>query len=83
VVTLSSGQKLNGTVGTEIMLRVGTATCVASSAPGIIDMNAGGTLNAGYPLVTNHLYMVTIDPRGIQATSSVVKVLVRGDYTIE
>ncbi len=83
VVTLSANQILTGTVGTEIMLRIGTATCVASSSPGLIDMTTGGSLNPGAALVTNHLYMATIDPRGIKATSPVVKVLVRGEYTIQ
>lgn len=82
VVTLSSGQTLTGTIGTEIMLRVGTATCVASSAPGLIDVTTGGALNPGAALTANHLYMATIDPRGVKATASVVKVLVRGTYTV-
>ncbi len=82
VVTLSKGQTLTGGVGLEIMLRIGTAVCVADSAPGLIDMTSGGTINAGQSLVTNHLYMVTINSRGVQATSNTVKVLVRGSYTV-
>ena len=35
VVTLSSGQTLVGDIGCEVMLRVGSAVCVASSAPGL------------------------------------------------
>jgi hypothetical protein len=62
VVTLNGSQTLTGTVGTEIMLRIGTATCVASSSPGLIDMTDGSALNPGAALVTNHLYMTTIDP---------------------
>lgn len=83
VVTLSSGQTLTGDVGCEIMLRVGTATCVFSGTTGIIDTTSGGTLNNGGSLVTNHLYMVTIATRGVKATSGTVKVLVRGNYTID
>ncbi|SMC45556.1 hypothetical protein [Papillibacter cinnamivorans] len=82
VVSLNSGQTLTGTIGTEIMLRVGTAACVASSSPGLIDMTDGSTLNNGASLVKNHLYMATIENRGIKATAA-VKVLVRGTYTVK
>lgn len=82
VVSLNSGQTLSGTVGTEIMLRVGTAVCVASSSPGLIDMTDGSILNNGSALVKNHLYMATIENRGIKATAA-AKVLVRGTYTVK
>lgn len=83
VVTLSRGQTLTGQVGCEVMLRIGTAVCVSDSAPGLIDTTAGATLNNGGALQTNHLYMVTIDTRGIKATADVVKVLARGSYTVQ
>ena len=82
VVSLNSGQTLLGGIGTEIMLRVGTAVCVASSSPGLIDMTDGSTLNNGTALVKNHLYMATIEDRGVKATAA-VKVLVRGTYTVK
>lgn len=83
VVTLRNGQTLTGKVGCEIMLRIGTATCSASSNPGLIDASAGGSINDSAALSTNHLYMVTIEGNGIKATASSVKVLVRGEYTIK
>ena len=46
VVTLSSGQVLKGEIGCEVMLRVGTASCVAPSAPGLID-ETGGRCSGG------------------------------------
>lgn len=82
VVTLSKGQTLTGQVGCEVMLRIGTALCVSDSAPGLIDTTAGATLNHGGALQTNHLYMVTIETRGVTATSNTVKVLARGSYTV-
>ena len=82
VVTLSSGQVLTGDIGCEVMLRVGTAACVASSAPGLIDETTAGTLNNGGALVQNHLYMMTIEGRGVQATAATTKLLVRGSYTV-
>ena len=82
VVTLSSGQILTGDIGCEVMLRVGTATCVAPSAPGLIDESAGSTLSNGGSLVQNHLYMMTVEGRGVKATAATTKLLVRGSYTI-
>ncbi len=82
VVTLSSGQVLKGEIGCEVMLRVGTASCVAPSAPGLIDETGGSTLNNGAALVKNHLYMMTIEDRGVKATAGTVKLLVRGGYQI-
>lgn len=82
VVTLSKGQVLTGEVGCEVMLRIGSANCVSSSSPGLIDTTGGDTLNNGGALITNHLYMITIETRGVKAVSSMAKVLVRGSYTV-
>lgn len=82
VVTLSKGQVLTGDIGCEVMLRVGSATCVAASSPGLINETSGQTLNNGGALTQNHLYMMTIEGRGVKATADTVKVLVRGTYTI-
>ena len=82
VVTLTNGQTLKGAIGCEVMLRVGTAVCVSPSAPGLIDETTGGVLNNSGALVQNHLYMMTIDGRGVKATAGTVKLMVRGGYTI-
>lgn len=82
VVTLSSGQTLTGDVGCEVMLRIGTAVCVSPSAPGLIDETTAGTLNNAGALVQNHLYMMTIEGRGVKATAATTKLLVRGTYTV-
>ena len=82
VVTLSSGQTLTGDIGCEVMLRVGTAACVSPSTPGLIDESAGSTLSNGGALVQNHLYMMTVEGRGVRATVATTKLLVRGSYTI-
>ncbi|NLO47007.1 MAG: hypothetical protein GX111_01600 [Clostridiales bacterium] len=81
VVSIAGGQTLTGEVGTELMLRVGTALCYASGSPGLIDTTTAGTLENNGSMVTNHMYMVTISGRGIKATSNVM-VLVRGEYTV-
>ena len=82
VVTLKKGQKLNMEVGCEVMLRVGTAQCVAPSSPGLIDTTTGQGLNNGGALTVNHLYMATISERAVTATANTVKVLVRGGYSV-
>ena len=82
VVTLSKGQVLTGDIGCEVMLRVGTASCVSPSSPGLIDESAAVTLNNGGALVQNHLYMMTIEGRGVKATAATTNLLVRGTYTI-
>jgi len=82
VVTLSQGQVLTGGIGCEVMLRVGTAACVSPSAPGLIDESSAGVLNNGGALVQNHLYMMTIEGRGVKATAATTKLLVRGAYSI-
>ena len=64
------------------MLRVGSAVCTAPSAPGLIDETTASTLNSGGALVQNHLYMMTIEGRGVKATAATTKLLVRGGYTI-
>lgn len=83
VVTMSKGQKLIGDIGCEVMLRVGTAECVSPSNPGLIDQTDASVLNNGGVLEKNHLYMMTIEDRGVKATANTVKVLVRGTYTLE
>lgn len=82
VVTLSQGQQLKMEVGCEVMLRVGTATVVSGTSPGLIDVATAGERNNGLGLEKNHLYMATIPDRSVKATAATVKVLVRGSYTI-
>lgn len=83
VVTLSQGQSLVGEVGCEVMLRIGSATCVSEDSVGLIDTTAGSVLGNGQALAANHLYMVTISPRSVRAASGTVKVLARGPYSIQ
>lgn len=82
VVTLSEGQTLTGDIGCEVMLRVGSAVCVSPSEPGLIDETTASTLSNGGSLVQNHLYMMTIEGRGVRAAAATTKVLARGSYTV-
>lgn len=83
VVTMTSGQVLYGEIGCEVMLRVGSASCVSPGSPGLIDETSASTLENGKALVKNHLYMFTIVNRSVKATAATTKLLVRGTYTIQ
>ena len=75
-VTLEDMQQV-----TELLLRSGTATCVSDSSPGLVDMTDGATLANGGALKANHLYLATIEGRGVRA-STAVTIMVRGEYTV-
>ena len=81
VETLEAGQTLICRRGTELMLRIGRAAVTAENVPGLVDTSTSGNLNDGEELVTNHMYMVTINDHGVRALET-VKILVRGEYTI-
>jgi hypothetical protein len=81
VVTLRNGQSLTCSVGTEIMLRIGTAAGTGS-APALVNYTTGSTLSSGTDLTPNHMYLVTIEGNGIRATADTVRVLVRGSHRI-
>ena len=72
----------SGGAACEFLLRSGTATCVSDTSPGLVDMTAGTTLAGGGALTANHLYLATIEGRGVKA-STAVTLLVRGTYSIQ
>lgn len=80
-VTLSGGQVLTGELGCEVLLRSGSASCTAASEPGLVDETSGGSLSNGGALEPNHLYLITVEGRGVQASDSVT-LLVRGNYSL-
>ncbi len=73
VGTLSKGQVLTGDIGCEVMLRVGTALLCVALNPGLIDETTAASLNNGGALAANHLYMMTIEGRGVKAGSDTTK----------
>lgn len=82
VITLENGRSLTAEVGCEILLRIGSAQCVASGSPGLINLSSGTDLSNGGNLSVNNLYIVTIQGRGIRATSNAT-LLINGTYTIQ
>lgn len=81
LVKLEAGKTLTMQVGCEALLRLGNATCVSSGTPGLIDITTGGDLAGGKALEKNHLYLCTVEGRGIKATNAVT-LLVLGPYSI-
>ena len=55
---------------------------MSPSSPGLIDQSSASVLNNNGALVQNHLYMMTIEGRGVKATAATTKLMVRGSYTI-
>lgn len=82
IVNLKAGQTVVGTAACEFLLRTGTAVCVSDTAPGLIDTTDGSSLAGGKNLTANHLYLATIDGRGVKASTDVT-IMVRGGYTIQ
>lgn len=82
LLKISSGQTIVCSVGTEILLRLGSASCVSSGTPGLIDTTNAQNLPGGSALVKNHLYLCTVNGRGV-TTSSGATVMIRGSYTVK
>lgn len=82
LLTLSDGEKLVCSRGTELLLRIGGAVVTAEDIPGLVDTTDGGNLNDGEELEKNHMYMVTIEGHGIRAVGT-VKIIVRGEWEIK
>ncbi|MBR0278273.1 MAG: hypothetical protein IJQ50_07430 [Clostridia bacterium] len=83
VVNLSKGQTLACFAGTEVILRMGKATIIATEKGGLADVTSGTDLKNGESMPSNHLLIVPLsDGRGIKAENDVI-VMVKGDYTIK
>ena len=81
LVSLTKGQALSCSVGSELLLRIGTATA-SGVAPALVNETTGSVLAVGGAVVANNMYLVTIEGNGLKATAD-VKVLVCGEYTIK
>lgn len=81
VLKVANGKTLSAKVGTQILLRIGSAVCVASGTPGLIDTTTGTDLPNGSKLTANHLYLITVEGRGIKASGDAT-ILIKGTYTV-
>lgn len=82
VVNLPKGSTLVGESGTEIVMRAGQVTVLASPLGGLLDVTGGRDLPQGYLAEQNHLLVVPrADGRGVQANHDSV-LMVKGAYTL-
>ena len=82
VVEVSEGGKLIGSMGTEIILRAGTAVAIDNGADGITDLSSGADLKSGESVIKNHLIIVPrTDGRGVICTSYCY-FMVKGEYSV-
>ena len=80
VISLSAGEKIICENGTELILRMGSATIIATQKGGIADTTAGYDLPNGTQMPSNHLLIVPVaDGRGIIAQNDVL-VMVKGGF---
>ena len=82
VVNVSAGQSVIGEAGTELILRMGKGTIIATQKGGLADTTAGYDLANGTEMPSNHLLIVPVaDGRGYRATTDGI-VMVKGGYTV-
>lgn len=82
LISLIKGEQLSLDLGTQVVLRIGTATISATSFPALVDLTNGDSLSNGDSLTANHLYLSTIEGRVITATSASTKIMVYGGYQV-
>lgn len=84
VIELTSGDAIYAVSACDIMLRAGTATCIAPDASqGIADYTDAVEIYNGQAFTKNHMCLIPRgDGRGLLATSESVYIMVRGEYTI-
>jgi hypothetical protein len=80
-VDIKKGQTVTFELGAEIVIRLGSATVVATSSPGLVDLTTAGGLDNGKTLEKNHHYLCTIADRGVKAAEDSTLFL-RGGYTV-
>ena len=82
IVKVPAGSSIYGKQGSEMIIRSGDGTIVASSAGGVQDVTDGVDLAGGVKAPNNNLLIIPReDGRGIMANKAMV-VMVRGGYTI-
>ncbi len=84
VIELTTGDELYAVSACDIMLRAGSASCIAPDpTQGIADYTSAAEILNGQPLTLNHMCLIPRgDGRGIVAESASVFIMIRGDYTI-
>lgn len=82
IVTVQAGSTIYGKQGSEMIIRSGQGSIVASAAGGVQDVTDGVDLAGGQNAPNNNMLIIPReDGRGIRATKTMV-IMVRGGYTI-
>jgi len=84
VLELKKGDCLYAASACDIMLRSGSAVCIAPDpTQGLADYTDAREIYNGENLTKNHKCLIPrADGRGIKATADSVYIIIRGDYTI-
>lgn len=83
VVEVAKGKKVICEAGTELILRMGSATVIASKKGGLADTTSGYDLADGWQMPSNHLLIVPVgDGRGVKADTDAI-VMIKGGYSIK
>ncbi len=83
VVDFKKGDVVLCEKSTELILRMGKATIIASEKGGLADTTAGFDLANGESMPSNHLLIVPLgDGRGFIAEDNVI-VMIKGNYSVK
>ena len=83
VVEVPAGKSIYGDSGTEMVLRMGKGSIIATAKGGVADLTSGIDLANGAIIPANHHLLVPLDDgRGLSVTSDSL-VLVKGAYEIK
>lgn len=83
VVEVPAGKSLYGEAGTEMVLRMGKGSVIATEKGGLADLTSGYDLGKGTAIPANHHLVVPVDDgRGLYVAEKSL-VLVKGGYTIK
>lgn len=83
VVDVPNGKTIVADAGTEMILRKGSGTVIATEKGGLADTTGGYDLGNGAAMPANHMLIVPVgDGRGFTATSDVI-VMVKGGYNLK
>ncbi len=83
VVEVANGKTIIGDAGTEMVLRMGRGTIVATQKGGVADLSSGADLSNGTQIPPNHHLLVPVnDGRGLKVAANSL-VLVKGAYEIK
>ena len=82
-VTLNSNQVIRCSLGSEIIVLSGGATCYGNGPDWLLDTTTGTKLtSAGAAMTNNHMYVVSVNRNGLRARANGTTVMVSGTYTI-